>query len=237
MYRGTLLRETLFDEKRGSGGEDVDWAKKMIERRFVVVRDPEFSVCHSHALGPKGWVKQFAEWSRVTGPHTEVLERPAIGQEPHDFPKKEKTSGVVEGFVGQMKAAQEAGQIVPEESIQAEGIAGQIAHLDAELEKLMADPNAGDDLILAGQIEELQKIRDAQTMQHTSLVNEASRKKAVSMFDAAQKWMWERLKSDSKWLFVEVPTYFWKAHKEKQGIRNDQREINRLRGLTGNNPS
>jgi glycosyltransferase involved in cell wall biosynthesis len=67
LYRGELLRGNLFDETRGSGGEDIAWAKAMLECEFTIVRDPAFAVYHSHGLGPRGWIKQYQEWAETTG--------------------------------------------------------------------------------------------------------------------------------------------------------------------------
>ena len=70
LFRGNLLRETPFDEQRGSGGEDVAWAREMLENGFTIVRDPNFAVYHSHALGPRGWLQQYKEWGKVLGEPT-----------------------------------------------------------------------------------------------------------------------------------------------------------------------
>jgi rhamnosyltransferase len=67
MYRGEQLRENPFDEQRGAGGEDVSWAREMLENGLVIVRDPKFTVYHSHALGPRGWMQQYREWGSVLG--------------------------------------------------------------------------------------------------------------------------------------------------------------------------
>lgn len=86
LYRGTLLREKPFDEEYGAGGEDVAWAKDRLEKDgLTIVRDPQFTVYHSHGLGPLGWIQQFREWDDVThGPKPFAREKILYRRQRHE---------------------------------------------------------------------------------------------------------------------------------------------------------
>jgi len=64
MFRRDLLVERPFDERFSAGGEDADWSKWAINTGFLIIRDPGFTVYHSHGLGPLGWMQQYREWWR-----------------------------------------------------------------------------------------------------------------------------------------------------------------------------
>lgn len=57
-----------FDEKRGMGGEDTDWAMHWIKQGYSLVLDRKFSVYHSHNLSPRGWAKELKFWSSLSKP-------------------------------------------------------------------------------------------------------------------------------------------------------------------------
>jgi hypothetical protein len=89
------------------------------------------------------------------------------------------------------------------------------------------------DAALAVEIRRLENMLYTQQVAGDTLEADAVRSRSVSMLDAIQSWFLERLKSESKLLFIETPKYFWKMHKDKQMIRRDQKRINELSGLTG----
>ncbi len=68
MFRRELLQERPFDENYGAGGEDAEWSKWAINKGHIIVRDPGFTVFHSHGLGPVGWMHQYKEYWDVGKP-------------------------------------------------------------------------------------------------------------------------------------------------------------------------
>jgi rhamnosyltransferase len=68
IIRRDLWREYQFNEKFGLGGEDGDWARYFINKDFVLIKDLNFAVRHSHNLNLSGWKKQWSYWSSLTKP-------------------------------------------------------------------------------------------------------------------------------------------------------------------------
>jgi len=67
--RRELWQRHPFDEAYGAGGEDTGWAKWAISQGYVLVRDPAFSVRHSHNLGSYKQLRQQLQlWKRTEQP-------------------------------------------------------------------------------------------------------------------------------------------------------------------------
>lgn len=65
LIRKDLWRQYPFDEKLTGGAEDYDWASEMIARGYNVVKDPKFSVFHSHfLLGRPGYIERVPIWKK-----------------------------------------------------------------------------------------------------------------------------------------------------------------------------
>jgi rhamnosyltransferase len=76
IIRKDLWKKYPFDESLKNGCEDYDWALEMLARGHKVVKEPGFSVHHSHlALGRKPWFIRKAIWMKLT-PAIEKRKRP-----------------------------------------------------------------------------------------------------------------------------------------------------------------
>lgn len=65
IIRKELWKEYPFDEKL-SGCEDYDWACEMLARGYNIVKDPKFSVFHSHRLISRpGYHERLPRWRRI----------------------------------------------------------------------------------------------------------------------------------------------------------------------------
>lgn len=65
LIRKSLWKKYPFDEKLPEC-EDYDWASEMIARGYNVVKDPKFSVFHSHfLLGRPGWLARQSQWKKL----------------------------------------------------------------------------------------------------------------------------------------------------------------------------
>lgn len=65
IIRKDLWKEYPFDEKL-SGCEDYDWACEMLARGYNVIKDPKFSVFHSHPyIGRPGSSQRVSRWKRT----------------------------------------------------------------------------------------------------------------------------------------------------------------------------
>ena len=53
----------------GVGGEDGEWAAYWFAKGYCVIREPKFSVRHSHYLGLQGWIAQGRNWKSLAEPH------------------------------------------------------------------------------------------------------------------------------------------------------------------------
>ncbi len=51
-----------INEAFAGGGEDGDWANYWMQRGYVAIELLDFSVLHSHYLGPLGWWHQWQHW-------------------------------------------------------------------------------------------------------------------------------------------------------------------------------
>ena len=61
-----LWKKYPFDEKLNEGCEDYDWACEMLARGYNVVKDPKFSVFHSHfLLGKPGYLQRKSQWKKT----------------------------------------------------------------------------------------------------------------------------------------------------------------------------
>lgn len=66
LIRKDLWGKYPFDELLKDGSEDYDWASEMIARGFNVVKDPKFSVFHSHfLLGRPGYFERVPIWKKL----------------------------------------------------------------------------------------------------------------------------------------------------------------------------
>lgn len=65
LIRKACWQEYPFDEKL-FGCEDYDWACEMIARGHNIIKDPQFSVFHSHAyIGRSGYQQRTPRWKRI----------------------------------------------------------------------------------------------------------------------------------------------------------------------------
>ncbi len=58
-----------FNEDYGLGGEDGEWADFWFRKKYRAIKDPCFTVFHSHNLGLWGWYKQLRYWQSLGEPH------------------------------------------------------------------------------------------------------------------------------------------------------------------------
>ena len=65
IIRKDLWLKHQFDEKYKSGGEDTAWARYFLNQGFSIIRDPEFTVRHSHQLGLFALIQQIRHWHYV----------------------------------------------------------------------------------------------------------------------------------------------------------------------------
>lgn len=65
IIRKGVWQEYPFDEKL-SECEDYDWACEMFARGYNIIKDPKFSVFHSHSLlGRPGYRQRLPKWKRI----------------------------------------------------------------------------------------------------------------------------------------------------------------------------
>jgi len=65
LIRKSLWKKYPFDEKLPEC-EDYDWASEMISRGYNVIKDPKFSIFHSHfLLGKPGYLERLPKWKRL----------------------------------------------------------------------------------------------------------------------------------------------------------------------------
>jgi len=65
FIRRILWQKYPFDEKLPEC-EDYDWACEMIARGYNVIKDPKFSVFHSHRyLGRPGYLRRLPQWKKI----------------------------------------------------------------------------------------------------------------------------------------------------------------------------
>lgn len=65
LIKKDCWQEYPFDEKL-FGCEDYDWACEMITRGYNIIKDPKFSVFHSHPyLGRPGYVQRVPRWQKI----------------------------------------------------------------------------------------------------------------------------------------------------------------------------
>lgn len=65
LIRKGLWEQYPFDEKLPEC-EDYDWASEMLARGYNVVKDPKFSVFHSHfLLGKPGYFARKPRWKKL----------------------------------------------------------------------------------------------------------------------------------------------------------------------------
>ncbi len=74
-FTNAIIRKDLwdkyhFDEGYGAGGEDGEWARYWLNKKFEIVRDSRFAVYHSHGLGLVGLYKQYKNWQTLTKPQS-----------------------------------------------------------------------------------------------------------------------------------------------------------------------
>ncbi len=68
ILRKSLWEQHNFDERFGAGGEDGEWAAWVIERGYAIMREPRFSVYHSHGLTIKEAKRQLAYYGKLRHP-------------------------------------------------------------------------------------------------------------------------------------------------------------------------
>lgn len=66
IIRRDLWQDYKFDERLIEGGEDTAWARHYIVKGFIFIRDPDFSVYHSHGLGLGKFIKQVQLWHKIS---------------------------------------------------------------------------------------------------------------------------------------------------------------------------
>ncbi|OGD86317.1 hypothetical protein A2Z23_00160 [Candidatus Curtissbacteria bacterium RBG_16_39_7] len=66
LIKKSLWEKYPFDEKLTKGCEDYDWASEMLARDYNVIKDPKFSVFHSHlTLGKPGYLQMVPIWEKI----------------------------------------------------------------------------------------------------------------------------------------------------------------------------
>ncbi|HNZ64929.1 MAG TPA: glycosyltransferase family A protein [Smithella sp.] len=68
IIRRDLWERYPFNEDYGLGGEDMEWADYWLRNGFVVIRDRNVCVYHSHGLGLKQLFQQRKNWISLTEP-------------------------------------------------------------------------------------------------------------------------------------------------------------------------
>jgi len=66
--RKALWQEHPFDESRGLGGEDGEWADWARNQGLLIINNWQFAVKHSHGLGLMGLIEQNRYWLKLGGP-------------------------------------------------------------------------------------------------------------------------------------------------------------------------
>ncbi|MDP3794896.1 MAG: glycosyltransferase family A protein [bacterium] len=69
IIRKDLWQQRPFNEEYGAGGEDGEWAGYWLSKGYTIMRDPRFTVMHSHYLGLWGWYRQLKYWKSSARPH------------------------------------------------------------------------------------------------------------------------------------------------------------------------
>lgn len=65
LIRKNLWKEYPFDEKLPDC-EDYDWANEMLARGYKIIKEPKFSIFHSHLLiGRPGWLARQPQWKKT----------------------------------------------------------------------------------------------------------------------------------------------------------------------------
>lgn len=65
LIRRDLWQKYPFDE-RLTECEDYDWACEMLTRSYNIIKDPKFSVFHSHYyIGKPGFKERLAQWQKI----------------------------------------------------------------------------------------------------------------------------------------------------------------------------
>lgn len=62
IVRRSLWEDEPFDESFERGGEDIMWARWALDNGHAIIRDPAFSVYHSHGLGWRDFGRQWRFW-------------------------------------------------------------------------------------------------------------------------------------------------------------------------------
>lgn len=70
IVRKDLWEQYNFNEDFGMGGEDGDWVRHWLRKGLVFVREPLFSVYHSHGLGLRDLIRQYKHWKLVNKPQS-----------------------------------------------------------------------------------------------------------------------------------------------------------------------
>lgn len=65
IIRRELWEKHHFDENYADGGEDGEWAYYFISEGYRIIKDPQFTVYHSHHLGLLGLIRQYRHWCKV----------------------------------------------------------------------------------------------------------------------------------------------------------------------------
>lgn len=60
-----LWQEYHFNEKFVEGGEDTEWANHFLKKGYIIIRDPKFSVYHSHGYQLYRFLKQYQLWQKT----------------------------------------------------------------------------------------------------------------------------------------------------------------------------
>ena len=68
IIRRELWEQYNFNENFGMGGEDGDWVRHWLKFGFIFIREPSFSVYHSHGLGFFDIIRQYKHWKSINSP-------------------------------------------------------------------------------------------------------------------------------------------------------------------------
>jgi len=68
LIRRDLWEQQPIDESYAGGGEDTVWMQYWLSRGYHAIKCLDFSVHHSHYLGPIGWYRQWRYWKNNATP-------------------------------------------------------------------------------------------------------------------------------------------------------------------------
>lgn len=75
IIRRSLWQTAPFDEAHQRGGEDMLWAQWALDNGHAIIRDPAFSLYHSHGLGWRDLSRQWRFWLSYANGQPQVFNK------------------------------------------------------------------------------------------------------------------------------------------------------------------